>query len=684
MRPKTRFLRLVLTVLLVLGFVGYFAFSTFVFSPTEGDYEPDIATLVPRNVDFFVAKARLSEDFDRFPRLALEDELGATPAWRAFRDSEDFAALRERIDVEALRARIEAELTQLRGIDPLRAFGGRDLAIAGWVRGPDLAQADWAAYGRVNWMGKLAASLLSYPKLLGLPERGLTAAVEEDHVALSGGQLTRPLFVTRVRDVVVVGTALELVRGARDLEARAGQDSLGQGAAYDEHIHSSKNRTPERDELEVFVDWRSASEKASLSGRWPDPQSPFQLTSFAARFFQLGSIKDLAGVVGFDRGLRARLHTSLSSEMVGPAAERIYRQRGADVREIVGQAAALAPHDTGLFAYVHIGVGDLLRDFLETSEPALRSNLDDFARGTGKYANAEALVAELDALFRGRIALILRRNDYASDAANDPPNDGAPVFAMAVVLWTDGSAKAQAKINELRRLVASHQGSLGLQGREPGKGGVYSNILAKTGNEVWEYWTPLVTGTGHLADMIDNELYILSNSFRMLSDLIETLRRPTTNSALVKDVTFQGLVQEGLDHANALVWVAPRELAETLRQMSERTASNAVLGAFDMARERVREEGLVLRQDFGGRRAQELAPDEKARLDELVDARMESLRQRALTEQVPALQAAYLRRIQYAELCKAALWIVSFDPKWMEMSLGVVAPLGDEGGDAPP
>jgi hypothetical protein len=677
MRPKPRFLRLVLTLLLVLAFVGYFAFSTFLFSPTEGDYEPDIATLVPRNVDFFVAKARLSEDFARFPRLELEDDLAATPAWRAFVGSQDYAALRQKVDVEAALAQIEAQLAQLKGIDPLKAFGGRDLAVAGWARGPDLAQSDWAAYGRVNWMGKLAASLLRHPNLIGLSDRGLNAAVEEDHVALTGGQLARTMYVTRVRDVVVVGTSLELVRGARDLEARAGQDSLGQSAAYDEHIHASRIRSAERNELELFVDWRSASEKARLAGRWPDPQSPFQMTALAARFFQLGSIKDLAGVVGFDRGLRARLHASFSSEMVGPAAEKLYRQRGADVGQIVRDAAGLAPADTGLFAYLHVGVGDLLREFLETAEPALRTNLDDLVRGTGKYAGTEALINELDALFRGRMALIVRRNDYKPDPL-DPPNDGAPVFAVALVLWTDGSDKAHAKINELRRLVAAHQGSLGLQGREPGKGGVFSNVLTATGNDYWEYWSPLVQGTGHLADTYDKELYLVSNSLHMLGHLFETLSRPTTSGALSKDATFQGLLKEGLDHANALVWVAPRELSDTARKMSERAASNAVLGGLDLGRERVREEALVLRQDFGGKRVQELAPDEKARLDELVDARMGELQVRMTSEQVPALQAAYLRRIQYAELCRAALWMVSLDPKWMETSLSVVAPLGDE------
>jgi hypothetical protein len=683
MRPK-RFLRLVLTLFLVLAFVGYFAFSTFVFSPTEGDYEPDISTLVPRNVDFFVAKARLSQDFGRFPRLAAQTDLEATPAWRAFLASEDYAALRQKVDIEAALTEIEAQIAQLKGIDPLHAFGGRDLALAGWVRGPDLAQADWAAYGRVNWIGKLGASLLRHPSLLGLSDRGLTVAVEDDHVALSGGELPRRIFVTRLRDVVVLGTTLELVRGARDLEARAGQDSLGQSAVYDEQIQGSKVRSPERDELELFVDWRSVSEKAKLAGRWPDPQSTFPMTALAARYFQLGSIKDLAGVIGFDRGLRSSLHASFSSEMVGPAAEKLYRQRGSDVRQILYEAAALAPADTGLFAFVHIGIGDLLRQFLDASEPALRANLDDLVRGTGKYAGTEALIAELDALFRGRVALIVRRNDYPVDVNSDPPNDGAPVFAVAVVLWTDGSPKAQGKIGDLRRLIAAHQGSLGLQGREPGKGGVYSNILAKTGNEVWEYWSPLIPGTGHLADMIDNDLYIISNSFRMLSALLETLKEPTSSNALVKDVTFQGLAAEGLQHANALVWVAPRQLAETAQRMSEQAASDTVLGTLDMARERTREEALMLRQEFGGKRAQELAPDEKARLDELVEARMTELQSRMTAEQVPALQAAYLRRIQYAELCKAALWMVSFDPKWMDMTLGVVAPLGNEDSDSRP
>ena len=40
---------------------------------------------------------------------------------------------------------------------PIEAFVGasEEMDLAGYFRGADMAQADWAAYGRVGWRGKL-------------------------------------------------------------------------------------------------------------------------------------------------------------------------------------------------------------------------------------------------------------------------------------------------------------------------------------------------------------------------------------------------------------------------------------------------------------------------------------------------------------------------------------------------
>ena len=83
MSLKKRTLRIVLIALFLVFFAGYFAFSTFFFSPLEGSLEQDVAALVPRNVDFFMARAKLGDVFDEFPQLSAQDEIETSPAWRA-------------------------------------------------------------------------------------------------------------------------------------------------------------------------------------------------------------------------------------------------------------------------------------------------------------------------------------------------------------------------------------------------------------------------------------------------------------------------------------------------------------------------------------------------------------------------------------------------------------------------
>ena len=165
---RKRLLRIFAILLLVALFAGYFAFSTFVFSPTEGDYEPDVSTLVPRDVDFFVAKSELRRDFDGDLRLRVQGELEATPAWQAWVGSPEHAALQQELRLDEKLAEVRAELGKL-GVDPLRIVGGRDLALAGYFRGPTFESADWAAWARCNWMGKLAVAALRYGLPIAMP-----------------------------------------------------------------------------------------------------------------------------------------------------------------------------------------------------------------------------------------------------------------------------------------------------------------------------------------------------------------------------------------------------------------------------------------------------------------------------------------------------------------------------------
>jgi len=145
--------------LLVLG--ALWAFSTFFFNPFEDRYAFDLASLVPREVDFYVSKAELRRDFDPLPRPAFADEFLADERGQAFLELQSVAELLDGLELEETLAPLEESLAQLPvQADPLSIFGGTDVAVAGNFQGTTLEQANWAVYGRANWMGKLGIELV--------------------------------------------------------------------------------------------------------------------------------------------------------------------------------------------------------------------------------------------------------------------------------------------------------------------------------------------------------------------------------------------------------------------------------------------------------------------------------------------------------------------------------------------
>lgn len=678
MALRSRFLRVTLIVGGVLAFAGYFAFSTFFFSPTESDYPADISTLAPRDIDFFLAKSRLRGLFSTPPRLKLQDELDKTSAWQTWVTSPEYAQVDQQHGLELKLQRVREELAAL-PFDPLAALGERDLAIAGYLRGGTLESADWACYARANWIGKLGASALAYPKLLQLDKRGLSAEESGGVITLSGAQLARPLYLTRVADVVIVGTARDLVARALELNARGAQESFGLSARYHDDIQSQR-RTKSgeelvamRDAVEFSLDWRVAMEKLGLSGRWP-PAESFDLgPRLAARLFQLGSIRNLSGVLGFDSGLVVRAHADLSVEVLTPVQKSLYRIPGRDSKRVADELAFVAPADTQTCGHLEVGLREFLNEVYQALEPAARQLLDDTLRSTGQFTGAAALIDELELLFKGRIGWIVRENDYPYNEEKDPPHNGLPVPAVAIVLWTENTDKAHRRIQQLQQLVSDNQARFGLRGRT-GQRAVFTNVL-KGGNEVWEFWAPAIDGTGHIAVSRNGDMYFISNTYALLSDLLRRFSRDEPVRRLADRPDFAQVVSEGRASSNLLAWFDPRAMSRFMRRAAEQTALDQVKSNIDWDRERMLAEDQVLRESFPGKVRGRLDQETQARVDALVNPRLSEIENRLLREQVPAARAAMDRRITYLEACSGALLTLALDPKAIDLSFSAIFPL---------
>lgn len=640
---KRRLLRYALIALAVVLFTGYFAFRTFFFDPLEGRYGAKLATLVPRDVDFFSAKANLADDFVDFPTPRLARELAAHPVGQRFLASSQWQTWSRDLGLVDMEATIRAELDKAglpAGLDPTSLFGGRELALAAYLKPGGTEAAEWIALGRTNWMGKLALELLERPDWIGLSEQGLEATGVEGGVRLSGGQLARPLFLGRRRDVLLIATSESFLLRAEELEQRKGQDSFGQSARYHDHVEAKATvlETAGGQPVEFYGDVAKSAAALGLPTEWPNPKSPEPWVVFLSRLFQLGEARDLAGVLSIGRALRLDANVALSPEEHSTLQRRMYRMRGFDRGPVLNDVARLAPADTGLFAYLQSDLAGLMREWLAVQEPALRENLvSHLVRPLFGGSSVDKLVDELDAAFRDQVAVIVRANDYPDMGPDGPPHNDTVVPAWAVVLWVE----SREKIDELRQKVIQNQARFGIQGRASGSSGVFTNEV-QGGFVVYEYWSPAIQGTGHLSSVNDGQLFVLSNSYQMIGQVLGTYYQGgARNPRLADQVDFQNLMQEGQASSTVLAYLQPAGLVPTLAAMGRRTAEDDLLTVVDWQAKRVEFGKAVVAERFPsevwGRLSTSIQDQVDVEVDKRVEAFQQELRERELPRRLEAV-----------------------------------------------
>lgn len=676
---RRRLLKYALVALGLLVFTGYFAFRTFVFDPLEDDVEGHVSTLVPRDVDFYLGKDELGADFATFPpagggeelvrSLAGGQKLLALPAVQALLRSPEYRAWETRNGIDTSLKELNAGLAGLPiAVDLLEACGGESLCVAGYVRDRPLAAADWCVYARLDWKGKAAFAALAHPGVVGLDASGLRVDGADGQYALSGGGLSRTLFARRVRDVGVIGTTAKLVAQAAELEAAKGQDSLGQSARYADQIerHMSTGQ-----ELATHVDLQALLGSLGLGGKnWPNTTSQEWGTAFLARLFQGAAVKEVQGVVDLEGGIGVRLHADLSSEKITPAMKRLYRAKGFDLADML-EIAKLATSDAMLLFYTQTNIGDLLRQAFEAWEPAGQKNLNDTVKSLYGYPDAYRLIEEIDVALRGRVALVVRPMDYPDEGEEGPRHNDSPTFAWAIVGWMENPTK----VNDLHRRIEQNPGMLGIAGRKPGDRGVYTNRV--NGVEVYEFWNPLVPGTGHIStSRTQDGLLIVSNHHQLIGDIIRAyydVAKDPRKRALKESSEFIALTNPALamGTCNAFLYAQPRAGAETLRKIAAYDADVAI----NWAVERPRLEQQVAAQSFGGKIPPQDGGDERLRFDDLVDAAAQAFQTEFRQKNLGAKLAADTAWIGWAEVARSLLVQLDLDEKKIEIGARAIVPL---------
>lgn len=672
-----RLLRYFLTGLVLLILAGLWAFSFFLFNPFEGGYDYPIASLVPRDVDFYAAKSALARDFDPFPRPVFLDELEKSREGRALLE----LGLREELatwQLDRLESEVAGVLAEMPvELDPLSFFGGKDLAVAGHFVDGDVANSRWAVYGRTSWFGKLAVALIA-GGFVDLSAQGIVIEPLEQEgetigARISGGTLAQPLCVARILDVVVVASDPAYLVQARTFEDARGQDSLLQSAKYADHIAAGAR---EPGELELYFDQRALLGKVGQGGTWPDAGSHDPVTALSGRLFQLGALRELIGKASFDRTVTLDLTGELVASALTAFQERLYGERGFDKNQMA-EIASMAPADCGAFFYLHADIGDLLRELVsvyQSIDPAAIANLEDFVRTAWNHDGLAPLIEEIDAALRGRVAFFVRDYDWPAEV-DGPPNDGAPVHAWALVLWPEDQKRVDQILGVIQR--ADVQDMLKIQGATPGSRGLFVNTV-QGGGKVTEYWNVLVPGTGHLAHLAmqgRESYFVVTNENRFLGQIFKLYNVGRTDEGLTRlsdDPAFQTWVGSGLGSANFLAWLAPGAMAETTRRVTERALLEGGADFIDWNVERPRIEREVIARDFPTERWPEVSPGNREAFETKVQEEVDRFQNAYLERELPALRAASTLRLDAQSALRAGFLQLETDRK----SLRILARLG--------
>lgn len=685
MSRKKRVLRAILIVLVLLAFVGYFAFSTFFFSPIEGRFKAGIAGLIPRDVDLYVGRAELRDTFDPFPRLAVAKELEGNPALETFLGSPEWAALDQEHRIQESLASIEKELEALPlGLDALDIAGGEELAVAADFEGPGDAGIQWAVYARASFWGKLAASAFKHPGLIGLDAQGLSATQDGDVITLTGQRLARPMHLTRVRDVIVLGPSRRLVDRARALELNASEDSLLLAAPYGDFIRRG-NSGDERRHFEVQLGLARMRETRGMNKPLLDPGAQTFGEAYLARLLPLAAVRRLLGVIDFDHGLDVDLHGEISTELLNADQRTVCRAKGFSREEFL-EVARFAPADSTLVVYLRGPVGTLLRMALESMEPAARDNLGVMCQQAG-YSGVDEVVQVLDQNMLDRLALIVRPNDWDWNDDMDPdpttgqlvftgpPHDDTPVFAWTIIAWMQD----EGPITEMRDRFGQAGPKIGLEGREPGSRGFFLNPIGG-GLKVHEYWSKLIPGTGHIAAMTYDQMLLVSNRYKMIDVLARNAVGQGASSTRLNGRTdFQYMLQDGITGGNVAIWFDVHGAQDLLRSQQTVTAENRIKDSIDYRLERPKVEREVSRVSFGGRPRNALDAEDADRFDRLVNEQLNAFRERVVQENLPRELAALDRTLTYLDAVTGALGVVRLDQKDFDIAVRIKVPYGSAG-----
>lgn len=611
--------------LLALVAIAVVGFATFVWNPFEGRFE-ELRRAVPYNVDFFVAKAQLSDDFFDFPEPAFWSSFEAAPAYTKIRRGELYRSLER--DVRGLIKQIEDVESQLDQV-PVLDVGiledaiGEEVSIAGRLRS-DRSGFDVCAYTRVSWKLRAGFQLLGFSfvqsQLQGVSVR------EEEGVFELRGQGAAPVYLARVKDMLVAGTDQGLVKESVELATGDGDaDSIWTSADYNDLLLDPLESSQETEnvlewmgDLTAMRDW--SPDFANWPGTGPDVTQEEKLLRV---FVAPKSLRRVWSSVQFEEDQL----TLMSQLRINPGEldgfqRRFQEGRAGSVKGWLKPFLSRVPSTAAFAASLRVQPGDFMRACFQTLEPDAQSLIEDGLRRAGQSRGLDGLIDSIAVGLEPWVGIVFRNNNYPLykkefEVAIKSP---APAWALVLRAGAGMGQKVENLITLFRKELRHHL--------KFDDNGTIIKVGPSQEQRIQEWGNRMIPATGQIALLYDEKTrdFFVSNSGKLVREMVNAqyMSERVRPLSVVNDV--QRVLLQIPQNVTGFVWLNGERALNVVQRYQAFTAKRLEAEAPDqgfLIETRPGVEKRVLSQNFPGRtRASQLRGADQKRFEELVKAEL--------------------------------------------------------------
>lgn len=518
--------------------VGFLAFWKLFYFPFEGRAF-EMRDMVPRGVDFFVAKADLVGDFEGrsldFPYVPALEDLGQNRRWLDLKDSDFYRDVESQL--RELRRVFQESCVdvKLHTVNMLDEFLGTEVILAGYLGNQGFEDATWCAYARVSMWAKMGYGWVLENEFSRDQLQGVTIVKDGELFKISFRANGQPmtLYCVRYADVMLIGNEKKIVAESHELAQGNTMDvePLGPSAHYKDGVWRPLQTWKKRTEVSQpnVLEFHLQPKKLvaldpDLSEWGKNIAEDNRNEKILASFVNLDSWRFLSGTVIFEpMSLSFLAHLVVNETMHSDFQKELFNENVPPRSKWMDEFFGMVPQTAVAAAALRLSAGafitELFEDVLDRDERLL---INEQLRKTGKYKNFAELIAQINRSVQPRVGVVLRPNRRSQKTIDTfDVHNPSPFPQWAWVFWIKKDVRGRLKsapLSKLIDLLNTHRGAFNITQ-------AFTLTLAGGGSsdKAFEFAIPQIPGTGNIAVCTYGQYFIFGNSGPFIEQMTRAL-----------------------------------------------------------------------------------------------------------------------------------------------------------------